>query len=130
MKINLPKIYLVIAIGLSGASAVYAHEDYSEGATYHWLNHTAQFKEISSSNQSAPYGYATKKAADREITISNDSPFLNVTRLETVKINIAGKSVVWNFDTVGTGAFPLAKVLQGADGVMVYVAENPSYQGN
>jgi len=30
---------------------------------------------------------------------------------------------------LGTAAFPLSKIMPGADGITVYVAENPSYQG-
>jgi hypothetical protein len=54
---------------------------------------------------------------------------LNVTRQETVKINVGGKSVVWSFDTLGTPSFPLSKVIPGAEGITVYVAESPSLQG-
>lgn len=69
------------------------------------------------------------KNADREITVVSGSNYLNVTRLETIKINVGGKSVVWTFDTLGTAPFPLSKVVPGADGITVYVAENPAYQG-
>jgi hypothetical protein len=40
-----------------------------------------------------------------------------VTRLETVKINVGGKSVVWTFDTLGTAPFPLSKIVSGAEGI-------------
>lgn len=129
MKTNISKIGLVIALGLSIAGTAYAHEDYSEGASLHWLSHVAESKGSPSSNQLAPYGYAATKGADREVTLTSASKYLNVTRLETVKINVGGKSVAWTFDTLSTASFPLAKVIPGTDGVIVYVTENPSYQG-
>lgn len=128
MKTNLSKFSLIVALGLSVAGTAYAHEDYSEGTSLHWLSHVSESRGTSVS-QLAPYGYAATKSADREVTLTSASKYLNVMRLETVKINVGGKSVVWTFDTLGTAAFPLAKVIPGADGVMVYVAENPAYQG-
>lgn len=55
---------------------------------------------------------------------------MNVTRLETVKINVGGKTVTWTFDTLGSAPFPLARIIPGAEGATVYVAENPAYQGS
>lgn len=129
MKTNISKISLVVALGLSVAGTAYAHEDYSEAGTNHWISHVADSKGSPSANQLAPYGYAATKGADREITLTSASKYLNVTRLETVKINVGGKSVAWTFDTLGTASFPLAKVIPGTDGVTVFVTENPSYQG-
>jgi hypothetical protein len=129
MKTNISKISLVVALGLSVAGTAYAHEDYSEAGTNHWISHVADSKGSPSANQLAPYGYAATKGADREIALTSASKHLNVTRLETVKINVGGKSVAWTFDTLGTASFPLAKVIPGTDGVTVYVKENPSYQG-
>ena len=67
-------------------------------------------------------------AAAREISVNAGTKYLNVTRLETVKINVGGKSVTWSFDTLGTNAFPLSKIVSGAEEVTVYVAENPYYR--
>ncbi|NHC08235.1 CzcE family metal-binding protein [Azonexus fungiphilus] len=129
MKANISKISLIVALGLSVIGTAHAHEDYSEGASLHWLSHVVESKSSPTANQLAPFGYAATKGADREVTLTSTSKYLNVTRLETVKINVGGKSVVWTFDTLGLAAFPLAKVIPGTDGVTVYVTENPSYQG-
>lgn len=129
MKTNISKISLIVALGLSVAGTAYAHEDYSEGASLHWLSHVTESKGSPTANQLAPYGYAATKGADREVTLTSASQYLNVTRLETVKINVGGKSVVWTFDTLGLATFPLAKAIPGTDGVTVYVTENPSYRG-
>ena len=129
MKTNISKISLIAALGLSIAGAAYAHEDYSEGASLHWLSHVSETKSAPTANQQAPFGYAATKNADREVTLTSASKYLNVTRLETVKINVGGKSVAWTFDTLGTASFPLAKVIPGTDGITVYVTENPAYQG-
>ena len=52
-----------------------------------------------------------------------------MTRLETIRINVGGKSVTWMFDTLGTASFPLANIIPGAGDVTVYVTENPAYRG-
>ncbi|MBK8318441.1 MAG: CzcE family metal-binding protein [Betaproteobacteria bacterium] len=45
-------------------------------------------------------------------------------------INIGGKSIVWTFAIPSAPHhFPLSKIVSGADGITVYVTENPSYQG-
>ncbi len=129
MKTNISKISLIVAIGLSVAGTTYAHEDYSEGGSLHWLSHVAESKSSPAANQLAPYGYAATKGADREVTLTGASKYLNGTRLETIKINYGGKSVVWTFDTLGTAAFPFSQVIPGTDGITVYVAENPASQG-
>jgi hypothetical protein len=129
MKTNISKISLIVALGLSVAGTAYAHEDYSEAGSNHWLSHVAESKSAPSTNQLAPYGYTATKGADREVTRTSASKYLNVTRLETVKINVGGKSVAWTFDTLGTASFSLGKVIPGTDGITVYVTENPSYQG-
>lgn len=101
----------------------------TEAGTNHWLSHVSEAKGAPTANQLAPYGYAASRNADREVTLSSGSKYLNVTRLETIKINLGGKSVVWTFDTLGTASFPLSKIVSGADGITVYVTENPAYQG-
>ena len=130
MKTKFSKLALIAAISLAGAGTSYAHEDYSEARIDHWLRHVSESQSAPTANQLAPFGYAATKNADREITLASGSKYLNVTRLETVKINVGGKSVVWTFDTLGTAPFPLSKIVPGADGITVYVTENPSYQGN
>lgn len=130
MRTNISKISLITALSLSVAATAYAHEDFSEAGTNHWISHVAESKSSPSAKQLAQYGYAATKGADREVTLTSTSKYLNVTRLETVKINVGGKSVVWTFDTLGTASFPLAKIIPGIDGVTIYVAENTSYQGS
>ena len=129
MKTKFSKLALIAAISLAGAGTSYAHEDYSEAGTNHWLSHVSESKSAPTANQQASFDYAATKNADREITLTGGNKYLNVTRLETVKINVGGKSVAWTFDTLGTASFPLAKVIPGTDGVTVYVTENPSHQG-
>lgn len=71
---------------------------------------------------------------DREITLADGAKYLNVQRNETVRINVGGKSFTWRFDTLGTPAFRLGEIapqIDGAKGVMVYVAEDPNlFSGN
>jgi len=129
MKTKFSQLALIAAISLAAAGTSYAHEDYSEAGTNHWLSHVSEAKGAPTANQLAPYGYAASRNADREVTLSSGSKYLNVTRLETIKINLGGKSVVWTFDTLGTASFPLSKIVSGADGITVYVTENPAYQG-
>ncbi|MDD2765346.1 MAG: CzcE family metal-binding protein, partial [Opitutaceae bacterium] len=88
MKTKFSKLALIAAIGLAAAGTSYAHEDYSEAGTYHWLSHVSESKSAPTANQQASFGYAATKNADREITLASGSKYLNVTRLETVKINI------------------------------------------
>jgi len=129
MKVTISKFGLLSALALAGAGSAYAHVDTSEGGTLHWLSHVSESKSAPSANQLASFGYVATRVPDREITLPSGSAHLNVTRLETVKINANGKSVVWSFDTLGTPSFPLSKVIPGTDGITVHVAENPSYQG-
>ena len=129
MKTKFSQLALIAAISLAAAGTSYAHEDYSEAGTNHWLSHVSETKSAPTANQLASFGYTATKNADREVTLSRGSKYLNVTRLETIKINVAGKSVVWTFDTLGTAPFPLSKIISGADGITVYVTENPAYQG-
>lgn len=129
MKTNTTQLILIAALGFAVTGTSYAHEDYSEGQSLHWISHVAESKSQPTANQLAPYGYATSSAAARVVTIDSGTKYLNVTRLETIRINVGGKSVTWTFDTLGTASFPLAKVIPGADGVTVYVTENPAYTG-
>ena len=126
MKTNIARLILAVAaLGFAATGTSYAHEDYSEGASTHWLSHLSESQPTA--NQLAPYGYVTSSAAARVVTIDSGTTYLNVTRLETILLNVGGKSVSWTFDTLGTASFPLAKIISGTDGVMVYVAESPAY---
>lgn len=129
MKTKFPHLALIATISLVASGTSYAHDDYSEANTSHWLSHVSETQSSPTVNQLAPFGYMATKDADREITLASDSKYLNVTRMETVKINIGDTSVVWTFDTFGTTPFPLSKVVSGVDGITVYVTENPDYRG-
>ena len=129
MKTKFSQLALIAAIGLATAGTSYAHEDYSEAGTYHWLSHVSESQGAPTATQLAPFGYAATKNADREVSLPGGSKYLYVTRLETVKINVGGKSVVWTFDTLGAAPFPLSKIVPGADGITVYVTENPASLG-
>ncbi len=82
-----------------------------------------------SANERAPYGYAVNAQPARIVTLGKDAKYLNVTQMETLRINVAGKSVTWNFDTFGTPTFPLSDIIPEAKGIRVYVSENPLYSG-
>ncbi|ACV37792.1 hypothetical protein CAP2UW1_4665 (plasmid) [Candidatus Accumulibacter phosphatis clade IIA str. UW-1] len=130
MKTNFSKLALIAAIGLAAAGTSYAHEDYSEARIDHWLRHVSESQSAPTANQLAPFGYAATKNADREVSLPSGGKYFNVTRLETLKLNVGGKSVVWTFDTLGTAAFPLSKIVPEADGITVYLTENHFYQGS
>ena len=130
MKTNITQLILIAALGFAVTGTSYAHEDYSEGGSVHWISHVMESKSQPTANQLAPYGYATSGAAARVVKIDSGTKYLNVTRLETVRFDLGSKSVTWKFDTLGTAPFSLAKVIPGAEGVTVYVAENPAYTGN
>lgn len=127
MKIhsNFTKLALLAALSLTGATAVLAEDISSD---LRWLRQVQESKNEPTAKQLAPYGYAATGAATREVSVNRGTKYLNVTRLETVKINVGGKSIVWSFDTLGTTAFPLSKIVSGAEEVTVYVAQNPHYR--
>ena len=130
MKTNIAKLSLFAILSVAGTTMALAHEDNTEAGSNHWISHVAESKSNQhAAYQHAPHGYATSGPVSRVVNIDSGAKYLNVTRLETVQINFAGKSVTWTFDTLGTAAFPLSKVIPGTDGVMVYIAENPMYQG-
>ena len=129
MKTNITQLILIAALGFAVTGSSYAHEDSSQGQSLHWLSHVSESKSQPTANQVAPYGYATSGTAARVVNIDSNIKYLNVTRLESVQINLGGKSITWMFDTLGTSSFPLSKAIPGADGVTVYVTENPLYRG-
>lgn len=129
MKAKIASLILTAVLGAASTTPVLAHEDNSEAATLHWISHLAQAPSQPTANERAPFGYATARSAERSITLDGEARYLNVTRGETVQINLAGKSVTWTFDTLGTRSFALDKIIPGAGNITVYVAENPAYQG-
>ena len=129
MKTKFVTLTLIAALSTAGATNAFAHEDYSEAGSAHWLSHVAESRSQPTANQLTHYGYATSGAAARTVNVDSGTRHLNVTRGEIVRINVGGKSVAWMFDTLGTASFPLAKIIPGAEGVTVYVTENPDYTG-
>ena len=125
MKTKFTKLALLSVLSLAGATAALAEDDVASRV---WLRQVQESKGEPTAKQLAPYGYVATGAAAREISVNAGTKYLNVTRLETVKINVGGKSVTWSFDTLGTNAFPLSKIVSGAEEVTVYVAENPYYR--
>ena len=129
MKTNIARLTLIAGLSVAGTTTALAHEDYTEAGSNHWIAHVAETKSQPAANQLAPHGYATSGPASRVVNLDSGAKYLNATRLETIQINFAGKSVTWTFDTLGTAPFPLSKIIPGAEGVMVYIDENPMYQG-
>lgn len=129
MKANVAHLSLILALGLASAATAHAHEDYSEAGTNHWLSHVAANGGAPTANQLAPYGYPASRSPEREVTLAAGSESLNVSRMETVRIKVAGKSLTWTFDTLGTAPFALSRIAPEAAGVTVYVAENPAVLG-
>ena len=83
----------------------------------------------------ADYGTSVPVSTDaRQITISPQTKWVNVTDGETVKFDVNGKTFAWNVDTFGTDTvFDLAKIAPAdiqVNGVRVYVAPNPLYTGS
>ncbi|RXZ36862.1 hypothetical protein D9O50_10440 [Oxalobacteraceae bacterium CAVE-383] len=79
-------------------------------------------------------GYGNSVAADtygRQITISPQTKWVNVTDGETVKFDVNGKTFAWNVDTFSNDTvFDLAKIAPAGievNNVRVYVAPNPLY---
>lgn len=130
MKTTLTRLAAISAVVALTSTSAFAHQDYSEGGSLHWLEHLATEKSQPSERALAPYGYASLGTADRTIVIDKNTRSINVTRLETVAIQTGSKSTLWTFDTLGTNSFPLSAVLPEADGVMVYVEESPLYRSN
>ena len=122
MKAQFKTLTLVALLGASIGTTAFAHEDYSEGGTAHWLQHVMQSTSQPSANAMAPLGYAVSGQGDRAVAVGSDTRYLNVTRGEAVQISVGGKKVTWMFDTLGTPTFSLDKIIPGAGGVTVYVA--------
>lgn len=122
MRTMLIKAAFATTLGLAAVGGAFAFSD--EGGT----NFSATSSEPTA-NERAPYGYVTNGQPDRIITLGKDAKYLNVTRMEAVRINVAGKSLTWNFDTLGTPNFPLSDIIPEAKGIRVYVSENPLYIG-
>jgi len=98
MKTHFTQIALIAALSAAGATTAFAHTDYSEGGyseagSAHWLSHVAESRSQPTANQLAPYGYVASGGAGRVLNVDSGTKYINVSRLETVQINVGGKSV-------------------------------------
>lgn len=75
------------------------------------------------------YGYAVHTGAERTVTIGPTTRYLNVKRLEAVRINVAGRSIIWVFDTRGLPTIPLSSIIPEAGNVLIFVDETTAYAG-
>lgn len=130
MKTALTRLAGISALVVLTSTSAFAHEDYSEGAALHWLEHVNAAKSQPSERELAAHGYAVSGVANRAISIDKSTRSINVARLETVAIRAGDKSVLWKFDTLGTNGFPLSAILPDANGTKVYVEESPLYRPN
>jgi hypothetical protein len=78
----------------------------------------------------APLGHQVSGNASRVIDLTSRRSAINVTAGETVQFNLDGRSVTWNFDTLGTPVFSLTKIVPQAPNLMVYVSRNPLETGS
>lgn len=129
MKIKAATPALLIALVLGSTTAAFAE---SNTGVDRWLQGVSRSTSQPSAHSLAPYGYEAPGGATRVLNVSAGTRYINVAQAETVKINVDGKSVNWTFDTLGTHAFPLSKIVPaaGTDKVTVYVAANPLYVPN
>ena len=79
------------------------------------------------------YGEATNnEAANRSITLSSTTKWVNVADGEVVRFNKDGRSFAWRFSTLNDAPFDLSAIAPaGLDvkGVRVYVAADPALSG-
>ena len=127
MKKSIIAALSISAISTLGSSVAFAHEDYSKRGTLHWLEHVQARASSPSERELAAYGYTSSATPSRTIAVNADTRHINVTRLETVALEVGGKTVNWTFDTLGTSSFPLSKLVPGADKVTVYLEESALY---
>ncbi len=127
MKPSLSRLAGLSAVLAIATGNAFAHIDYSEAGTLHWIEHTASTPSVPDARALAPYGYETGGAADRVVVFDPAMKAINVTRMETVEFRLGNTSTTWTFDTLGTPSFTLAEAIPDATGITVYVHENPSY---
>lgn len=128
MRNLIAKLTLVATLGAAASGAALAHA-YEEGDGSHFPGHPKSVSAVATASDRASYGTAVSGQPDRIVTLGKDAKYLNVTRMETVGINVAGKSVTWNFDTLGTPNFLLSDIIPEAKGIRVYVSEIPGIGG-
>ncbi|RXZ30962.1 hypothetical protein D9O50_17515 [Oxalobacteraceae bacterium CAVE-383] len=72
-------------------------------------------------------------AAQRTVTITPDTKYVNVKAGETVKFVANGQSTTWSFDNPNIFEVKLRKIMPAGSldhKVMVYVARNPDFHTN
>lgn len=125
MKTKFASLTLIALVGIVGATSAFAQVNSDDSASL--FNQTSA-TQGQPSWQSMPLGYAVNGGATRIVNIDSNTKYLNVQQLETVQINAHGKTLIWQFDTLGTPVFQLSKIFPGVDSVTVYVAKNVTYQ--
>jgi hypothetical protein len=77
---------------------------------------------------------APATAADRTITITPDTNYVNVQGGQIVKFDVGGKTFTWDFDGPDSiGAFELNQVMPSGlldHVVTAYISPNPLYMGH
>lgn len=124
MKTKLASLTLIALVGVAGTSSAFAQVNSDDSASL--FNQTSTTRG-QPAWQSTPLGYAVDAGATRVVNIDSNTKYLNVEQLETVQINVNGKTLTWQFDTLGTPAFSLSKIFPGVEGVTVYVGKNVAY---
>lgn len=119
------KLSLMLALGLTAASlGLRAHAAGAAGTIA---------SAVAVHAATAVYGQAaTGAAADKQIALTSDTRWVNVSNGDTVRFTSGGQSFVWHFDTLQDApTFSLAAIAPaGIDvgAVRVYVAANPLYR--
>ena len=79
----------------------------------------------------APFGTpAPGTSAQRSIDLLPNTKYVNVEQGQVIKFSSAGKTFTWNFDTLGTPNFDLAKIAPkdiNVGNIHVYVGTNSLY---
>lgn len=127
MKPSLSRLAGLSAVLAIATGNAFAHIDYSEAGTLHWIEHTANAPSAPDARALSPYGYEASGSAGRVIVLDRSVSAINVDRMETVEFRLGDTRSTWTFDTLGTPSFALAEILPGAGGVTVFVAESPLY---
>jgi hypothetical protein len=85
------------------------------------------------SHASSEYGNpAPAASAERHITITDTTKWVNLNDGDTVEFTLGERRFTWHFDTLnGAGAFDLSKIAPSimSGKVIVYLGANPLYQG-
>jgi len=66
---------------------------YGKIGSAHWLWHVTESKRQQTADKLAGYGYATPGIAVRGLSVDSGSSYRNGTRLETVRVDLGGRSI-------------------------------------